>query len=71
MKNMGFIGACLLTLSSCVSAPPPPAICAPVKTWSKAEQHEILLSEMMLTEGNILIAVLQDYSRMRDQDRIK
>lgn len=52
----------LLILSAC-SLPPCPTHA--VKTWTPAEQRQILTEEKKLPADSILIPVLEDYAKLR------
>ena len=57
----------LLLLCACSSPQPCPAIA--VKTWTPAEQREMLAEERTLPDNSILISVLEDYARLRREAR--
>lgn len=43
--------------------------CMAVKTFTPAQQSDILFEERKLSDGSILITVLQDWARMRAEAR--
>ncbi|HEX4611219.1 MAG TPA: hypothetical protein VH092_23710 [Urbifossiella sp.] len=56
----------ILPLAAC-SPQPCPSVA--VKTWSPAEQRQILAAEQKLPADSILILVLEDYGRLRREVR--
>ncbi|HXQ67986.1 MAG TPA: hypothetical protein VN980_15550 [Alphaproteobacteria bacterium] len=64
--------ACLAALAMCAAcAPPAPVVigCPAVKPWSTAEQSEMRRELDAMAADAILIAVMSDYVRMRDEAR--
>lgn len=64
--------ACLAALAMCAACAPPAAVvvgCPAVKPWSAAEQNEMRRELDAMAADAILIAVMSDYVRMRDEAR--
>jgi len=64
--------ACLVALAMLAAcAPPAPVVmgCPAVKPWSAAEQSEMRRELDAMAADAILIAVMSDYVRMRDEAR--
>lgn len=65
----GLLGWSLIALAACVAKQESIHSCIPVKEWSAIEQHEIYIAEKRLQPDSLLIPVLEDYLRMRDEAR--
>ncbi len=64
--------ACLAALAMCAACVPPAPVvmgCPAVKPWSAAEQSEMRRELDAMAADAILIAVMSDYVRMRDEAR--
>jgi len=64
--------ACLAALAMVAACAPPAAVvvgCPAVKPWSAAEQDEMRRELDAMAADAILVAVMSDYVRMRDEAR--
>ena len=60
----------MLSLSACAMvSSDPPALCAPVVPYTRAEQAQVADELAALPEGSLIADWLADYAVMRDQAR--